>query len=158
MLVWHEDKTKYTIIDFEYCAVNYRAYDIAIYFSENFYDYTHPVKPNFRLYEDQYIRFLLEGKEPGSELDRALTLYLKRFHSLRDGKPGYPYSGDERRMLEVELPIIKDQFYRCTVMAHWQWSFWAFLIMPYKRFNTAEGIEECLNFYLEFAYSRMQLH
>ena len=112
MLVWHEDKTKFTLIDWEYCSVNYRGYDIALYFSENFYDYFHPIKPNFRLYEDQYIRFLVEGKEKGSELDRALELYLRRFHHLRDGMVGYPYKGDEHTMLEIELPILKNQFYR----------------------------------------------
>lgn len=80
MLIWHEDKTKLTLIDFEYANLNLRGFDIASYVNECFMDYTHPVKPKFKIYEDQMLKYLKESLLPGSELEKLLITYLSRYY------------------------------------------------------------------------------
>ena len=40
ILAWNNDKTKLTLIDFEYSSLNFRGYDIAAYMNETMIDYT----------------------------------------------------------------------------------------------------------------------
>ena len=51
IMVWNSDKTKFTLIDFEYSALNYRGFDIASYITETTIDYKHPEKPGFKFYQ-----------------------------------------------------------------------------------------------------------
>lgn len=44
------------------------------------------------------------------------------------------------------------------LLSHLQWAFWALLMMPYDKANTKEGVEECLSFYMEYAYARAKLY
>ena len=62
-MIWHEDHTKVTLIEFEYSSMNYRGFDIAAYVNEAFMDYTYPVKPKFKVYEDQMIAYLRKSHE-----------------------------------------------------------------------------------------------
>lgn len=41
-------------IDYEYCAYNYRGFDIANHFCEWMYDYSHPEHPYFKAFPDGY--------------------------------------------------------------------------------------------------------
>ncbi len=49
-MIWHEDMTRLTLIDFEYANLNFRGYDIAAYINECFMDYSYPIKPKFKMY------------------------------------------------------------------------------------------------------------
>lgn len=52
VMIWFEDHTKISLIDFEYSSLNYRGFDIASYVNECFIDYSYPLKPKFKVYED----------------------------------------------------------------------------------------------------------
>jgi len=43
-------------------------------------------------------------------------------------------------------------------MSHIQWAFWTFLMMPYEKIDTDQGVEDCLAFYMEYGYARIQLY
>lgn len=49
-MLWHSDKTKLTLIDFEYSSMNFRGFDLATYFTECYIDYSFPEKPKFKIY------------------------------------------------------------------------------------------------------------
>jgi len=74
-MVWNGDKTKLTLIDFEYSSLNFRGYDIASYINETSLDYSHPLPPKFKFYEE-FFQELLDYEE----IDRYLLYYLKRYH------------------------------------------------------------------------------
>lgn len=76
-MIWHEDKTRLTVIDFEYSGFNFRGYDIGAYLNECFIDYSHPTGPKFKIYYEQMTAFLTESTKPGSELEQWLTAYLR---------------------------------------------------------------------------------
>lgn len=48
------DDPELIIIDFEYCAYNYRGFDVANHFIEWSYDYTNPVFPFYYDKQEQY--------------------------------------------------------------------------------------------------------
>lgn len=50
------------------------------------------------------------------------------------------------------MPILKDQIVKGMLMAHMQWAFWSLLMMP------IENIEKCMEFYFEYAKTRMELY
>jgi thiamine kinase-like enzyme len=86
-MIWFEDHTKVTLIDFEYSSLNYRGYDIAAYVNECFIDYSYPVKPKFKIYEDQMLSYLRKSHDHGSEFDGILRSYLTKYHELTDSSP-----------------------------------------------------------------------
>jgi len=53
-MVWNEDMTRFTLIDFEYSSLNFRGYDIASYVNEILIDYMHPVVPKFKVYFEYF--------------------------------------------------------------------------------------------------------
>jgi len=50
----NNDDNRISVIDFEYCSYNYRAYDLANHFCEYRYDYTPPEHPYFTPCKDKY--------------------------------------------------------------------------------------------------------
>lgn len=48
------ETTDLIIIDYEYCAYNYRSYEIANHFMEWIFDYKVPDAPYFTVYPEQY--------------------------------------------------------------------------------------------------------
>lgn len=86
VMIWHEDHTKVTIIDFEYSSLNYRGFDIAAYVNECFIDYMYPVRPKFKFYEAQMLKYLQDSHNQGGEFERLLTAYLTRYHQLTDSE------------------------------------------------------------------------
>jgi thiamine kinase-like enzyme len=42
------------LIDYEYCAYNYRGFDLANHFIEWTYDYTNPLYPHYSVNRDQF--------------------------------------------------------------------------------------------------------
>lgn len=45
---------KVALIDFEYCAYNYRSFDIANHFAERVYGYRLPSSPYFTVHKEEY--------------------------------------------------------------------------------------------------------
>ena len=86
-MVWHEDKERLTMIDFEYSNLNYKGYDIAHYVNEGFMDYTYPVRPKFKIYENQMLEYLKESLLPESEMEKVLICYLERYHEVIEEHP-----------------------------------------------------------------------
>ena len=82
VMIWDEDKTRLTLIDFEYSNLNFRGYDIASYVNECFMDYSYPGRPGFKIYQDQLEAFFLDSSRPDSELETLLTHYLSRYYDL----------------------------------------------------------------------------
>jgi len=53
-----------------------------------------------------------------TEVENMLRMYLQRFHSKH-------YKGEEKQetFLEKELPILREQFWRCVLINHVIWLF-----------------------------------
>ena len=64
----------------------------------------------------------------------------------------YDYRDNFEQCLAVELPILKDQTFRCVLLSHFQWAYWSLIMMP------LDNIEACENFHLEYAKARMDLY
>lgn len=104
ILVWNQDKTKFTIIDFEYSSINFKGYDIASFINESYIDYSHPTFPKYKIYGDLMTSFFENG-----EMEKLLTFYLKKQFELENSRnPDYQFKGKLPTMLESELPILRD--------------------------------------------------
>ncbi|CAG4948557.1 unnamed protein product [Parnassius apollo] len=126
---------KLVLIDFEYCAYNYRGFDIANHFQEWGYDYTNPEHPFY--YDNQENCPTLEQKEI------FIKEYLKHyFMNMSDSKePQEPTIDDVNQLLnEVEAfaPAI-----------HLFWSLWS--IVNASKSQIPFG-------YWEYAVSRIETY
>ncbi|XP_037300235.1 choline kinase A2 isoform X2 [Manduca sexta] len=101
---------KLVLIDFEYCAYNYRGFDIANHFQEWGYDYTNPEHPFY--FENQENCPTLEQKEI------FIKEYLKHYNSnVCDDKDVGPSIDDVNHLLsEVEA---------FALASHLFWSLWS---------------------------------
>ncbi|CAH2988241.1 unnamed protein product [Chilo suppressalis] len=100
---------KMVLIDFEYCAYNYRGFDIANHFQEWGYDYTNPEHPFY--FENQENCPTLEQKEI------FIKEYLKHYHA-NVSEEKYYCSIDEVNHLLGEV----DAF---ALASHLFWSLWS---------------------------------
>ncbi|CRK97680.1 CLUMA_CG011060, isoform A [Clunio marinus] len=91
------------IIDFEYCAYNYRAFDIANHFLEWTYDYTNEKFPYFYHIREKYPN--------ANQMDKFLTVYLK-------GRSGDFTMEEEKKKLIEEISLF-------TLASHMFWGVWA---------------------------------
>nr|XP_026483400.1 choline/ethanolamine kinase isoform X1 [Vanessa tameamea] len=98
---------KLVLIDFEYCAYNYRGFDIANHFQEWSYDYTNPEHPFY--YENQENSPTLEQKEI------FIKEYLKHYHTnLSEDKEVEPSIDDINQLLcEVDAFALASHFFWC---------------------------------------------
>ncbi|EDW78194.1 uncharacterized protein Dwil_GK24872, isoform A [Drosophila willistoni] len=94
------------IIDFEYCAYNYRGFDLANHFIEWTFDYTNPQFPYFHHYKHQY----------ATEQQRRdfIVNYLKKYHDDENYEP----TVEELDQVDGEI-----QFF--TMFSHLFWSLWS---------------------------------
>lgn len=94
------------IIDFEYCAYNYRGFDLANHFLEWTFDYTNAVAPYFHHRPEQY---------PSREQqDKFIAVYLARS------------TGDEVHIpSEDEIATVRREVECFTLASHLFWSLWA---------------------------------
>ena len=76
MLRSYTNKERLILIDFEYTTFNYRAIDIAMIWVETTIDYTHPVFPFIKYYEN--------NKWDEEELMRFIKAYLERDAVLKE--------------------------------------------------------------------------
>jgi len=147
-MVWNQDKTRLTLIDFEYSSINFRGYDIASYINESMLDYSHPVNPKFKVYLEYFHQFLEEG-----EFDRILTYYLCELHRIMSERNAdFAYKADKKGYVQKELPILKDQVQRSMLMSDIQWAFWSLIMMP------LEDLAKCEAFYMQYAVARMEMY
>ncbi|XP_017002046.2 choline/ethanolamine kinase isoform X1 [Drosophila takahashii] len=94
------------IIDFEYCAYNYRGYDLANHFIEWTFDYTNP----------QYPYYYHNSKNCATVQQRRdfIVNYLKKYHDDENYNP----TGQELDKVDAEI-----QFF--TMLSHLFWSLWS---------------------------------
>lgn len=95
------------IIDFEYCAYNYRGFDLANHFLEWTFDYTNSAAPYFHHRPEQY-----PTKE---QQDKFIAVYLARTTCCEDG--------EEPSALEIEE--VQREVKCFTLASHLFWSLWA---------------------------------
>lgn len=125
------------IIDFEYCAYNYRGFDIANHFVEWIFDYSNTSHPFYSLHRHQY---------PTREQSRDfICTYLRKLHELDDDNSvvegTYTPSRQEIDSVEKEVKIF-------TLMSHLFWSLWAIV-------NVHQNIEFG---YWDYAISRLDYY
>ncbi|XP_055305716.1 choline/ethanolamine kinase isoform X3 [Sitodiplosis mosellana] len=96
------------IIDFEYCAYNYRGFDLANHFIEWMIDYTIKEYPFFSYVSEQY-----PNKE---QQERFLKAYLMELSS----KPDYSPS-------TAEIDELKNEVLCFTMASHLFWTLWSFV-------------------------------
>ncbi|XP_045457917.1 choline/ethanolamine kinase [Melitaea cinxia] len=126
---------KLVLIDFEYCAYNYRGFDIANHFQEWSYDYTNPESPFY--YENQENCPTLEQKEI------FIKEYLKHYHSNHSDKDvDVEPSIDDVNQLLSEV----DAF---ALASHLFWSLWS--VVNASKSQIPFG-------YWEYALSRLETY
>ncbi|XP_017052550.1 choline kinase A2 isoform X2 [Drosophila ficusphila] len=94
------------IIDFEYCAYNYRGYDLANHFIEWTFDYTNPQFPYF--YHNASNCATVQQRRD------FIVNYLKKYHDDENYNP----TGQELDKVDAEI-----QFF--TMLSHLFWSLWS---------------------------------
>ncbi|XP_053957819.1 choline/ethanolamine kinase [Anastrepha ludens] len=95
------------IIDFEYCAYNYRGFDLANHFIEWTFDYSNPVAPYFYQYKQQY-----PTKE---QRQRFYVAYLRK---INENVLGYTPT-------QAELESVDDEVRVFSMFSHLFWSVWS---------------------------------
>ncbi|CAO1332721.1 unnamed protein product [Diamesa serratosioi] len=96
------------IIDFEYCAYNYRGFDIANHFLEWTFDYTNEQFPFFYHKKSHY--------PTDTQKDKFITVYLNK---LSDDRDYVPTAEDKNELLE-EIALF-------TLASHLFWGLWAII-------------------------------
>ncbi|XP_017032232.1 choline/ethanolamine kinase isoform X1 [Drosophila kikkawai] len=94
------------IIDFEYCAYNYRGYDLANHFIEWTFDYTNPKFP--------YFHHNTNNCATVSQRRDFIVNYLKKYHDDENYNPTGP-----------ELEKVDDEIQFFTMLSHLFWSLWS---------------------------------
>lgn len=114
------------IIDFEYCAYNYRGFDLANHFLEWTFDYTKPDGPFYYHKPEQF--------PTAEQQDKFIAVYLEKSSCCGEAAPSAEDIAEVRR--EVQC---------FTLASHLFWSFWAIV-------NMYQEIEFG---YLEYAVCRL---
>lgn len=119
------------IIDFEYCAYNYRGFDIANHFLEWTYNYTNDKFPFFYYRPNDY---------PSEEqIDSFITTYLSNFEN---GEKNVPSDAEKKQLLE-EIALF-------TLASHLFWGIWAIVNIHQEiEFGYWEYADIRLNEYLK---------
>ncbi|XP_032592335.1 choline kinase alpha isoform X2 [Drosophila grimshawi] len=94
------------IIDFEYCAYNYRGFDLANHFIEWTFDYTNPQFPYFHHYKEQYATV--------QQRRDFIVNYLKKYHDDELFEP----TMQELDTVDAEIQVF-------TMLSHLFWSLWS---------------------------------
>ncbi|XP_052758111.1 choline/ethanolamine kinase isoform X2 [Galleria mellonella] len=125
---------KLVLIDFEYCAYNYRGFDIANHFQEWMYDYNNPEYP---FYDE-----VLENYPTLEQKEIFIKEYLKHYQSnLSDAKDTTPSIDDVNQLLsEVDA---------LALATHLFWSLWS--MVNASKSNIPFG-------YWEYSLSRLETY
>ncbi|KAG5680935.1 hypothetical protein PVAND_010411 [Polypedilum vanderplanki] len=112
-----KDDPELMIIDFEYCAYNYRGFDIANHFLEWTYDYTNEKFPFFFYRPENYPN--------EKQIDNFIDSYLKNINmDAFDNKMTFV---EEKKQLLEEINLF-------TIASHLFWTIWAIV-------NSSQEIE-----------------
>uniref|UniRef100_A0A1A9VZX3 Choline kinase N-terminal domain-containing protein n=1 Tax=Glossina brevipalpis TaxID=37001 RepID=A0A1A9VZX3_9MUSC len=104
------------IIDFEYCAYNYRGFDLANHFLEWTFDYSSSEFPFFHHNKDQYPR-----KE---QRDQFIRVYLKKLNDF----------DDEWAAAQEDVESVEKEIELFSMLSHLFWGLWSVV-------NTTSNIE-----------------
>ncbi|CAO1346148.1 unnamed protein product [Diamesa tonsa] len=107
-ILFHNAEPELMIIDFEYCAYNYRGFDIANHFLEWTFDYTNEQFPFFYHKKSHY--------PTETQKDKFITVYLNK---LSDDREHVPTPEDKRELME-EIALF-------TLASHLFWGLWAII-------------------------------
>ncbi|XP_011182741.2 choline/ethanolamine kinase isoform X2 [Zeugodacus cucurbitae] len=103
----NDEEPDLQIIDFEYCAYNYRAFDLANHFIEWTFDYSNPAAPYYYHHKQHYPS--LEQRQ------RFYSAYLRKFH---EDLPGYTPTAQELSDMDAEVRVF-------SMFSHLFWSVWS---------------------------------
>ncbi|XP_052868195.1 choline/ethanolamine kinase isoform X4 [Anopheles cruzii] len=129
------------IIDFEYCAYNYRGFDLANHFLEWTFDYSNGAAPYFFHKLDQYPTY--------EQQEKFITQYLNHLSSSGDEDDSVAGDGDEVSEAGSnadEVEQIRREVQCFTMVSHLFWSLWAIV-------NVYQQIEFG---YMEYAVCRLK--
>ncbi|RWS02548.1 choline/ethanolamine kinase-like protein [Dinothrombium tinctorium] len=115
------------LIDFEYCAYNYRGFDIANHFCEWALDYSNPEYPHFYVRSEDY---------PNEE---------QRRHFIRNYLQWASTSGNLSKYQNTEEQLLKEAEY-FTLASHMLWTLWS--INNAYSSQIVFGYWVCLNLFL----------
>lgn len=119
------------IIDFEYCAYNYRGFDLANHFLEWTFDYSNPEYPFYHHCADRY--------PTQRERIDFINVYLRR---LRDDDL---HDSDCLTSTE-EIDAVESELHVCSMLSHLFWSLWSVV-------NTTSNIE--FGYWVSVSYQRL---
>lgn len=103
----NDDESDLQIIDFEYCAYNYRGFDLANHFIEWTFDYSNPASPYYYHRKQHY---------PTTEQrQRFYCSYLRKLH---EDSPGYTPTARELSEMDAEVRVF-------SMFSHLFWSVWS---------------------------------
>ena len=104
-------RTKLVLIDYEYCNYNYRGFDLSLYVTESAFDYSYPVYPYCKEYDD--------NRMETDEVEYLCEAYLKRYYEKY-------YAGTEtyESFRAIELPALVDEVLRLEPLNNVMWAMW----------------------------------
>nr|CAD7589850.1 unnamed protein product [Timema genevievae] len=111
------------VIDFEYCAYNYRGFDVANHFLEWTYDYTHVDYPYFIVDKQRY-----------PSLDQQLTFLRSYLHHTCKEQPQSNLHQNHSLMQEQEAKLLKE-VHSFTLASHLFWGLWAIVNARHSRIS-----------------------
>ncbi|XP_014102715.2 choline/ethanolamine kinase isoform X1 [Bactrocera oleae] len=103
----NDDESDLQIIDFEYCAYNYRGFDLANHFIEWTFDYSNPASP--------YYYHLKQHYPTTEQRQRFYSSYLRKLH---EDSPGYTPTAREFSEMDAEVRVF-------SMFSHLFWSVWS---------------------------------
>ncbi|XP_065358370.1 choline/ethanolamine kinase isoform X1 [Calliphora vicina] len=95
------------IIDFEYCAYNYRGFDLANHFLEWTFDYSNPVFPFYYHHKQQFPNI--------EQRQKFIKSYLKRLNE----------SEDDWEPTQKEIDDVENEIKLFKMFSHLFWSLWS---------------------------------
>lgn len=123
------DSQSLCFIDYEYCAYNYRGFDIANHFIEWTYDYTNPKYPYYTVFKDRF------------PTKQQQTEFLKQYFQCMES--------------EESIEVILYEIQHFILASHLFWSIWSIVNSRVSKitFGYKEYAEERLKSYLELKAS-----
>lgn len=125
----HLMESHIVFIDFEFCAYNFRGFDLGNHFCERMFDYSNAEWPHYHVYKDEY---------PGDEAKRLfIREYLKQSMAIK---------ADEALDTEDHV-VMEADFY--ALASHFMWTLWSI--------NNARTSKIAFG-YLEYGLTRLQAY
>lgn len=106
-MIYHWDKTRPLMIDFEYSLVSLRGTDLASYFNEAQIDYTHPHFPYYKIYEEMDLH--------PKEKEAVYRTYLRRYYDVHAGEE-IKNGISKEDFLKQEMPVLQKQVECCQML------------------------------------------